>query len=175
MLPLSEQFYNRAPRSGVRAADPLSGTAIRRRAAICSAVISRCVVMAVTAARASASTAPKRPAKSTIRTVQYSPPRGAQVRVRTLWCIVWCMKRTNIYLDEEQTAALDRLATQEGVSRAEVIRQLLDRVLASSDESLASDLDAIEHSFGALRDVDVPVRGPGGREQHLARCWGRSS
>jgi Ribbon-helix-helix protein, copG family len=84
-------------------------------------------------------------------------------------------RRTNIYLDEEQTAALDRLATQEGVSRAEVIRQLLDRVLASSDESLASDLDAIEHSFGALRDVDVPVRGPGGREQHLARCWSRSS
>jgi hypothetical protein len=85
------------------------------------------------------------------------------------------MKRTNIYLDEEQTAALDRLAAQEGVSRAEVIRHLLDRVLASSDESLASDLHAIEDSFGALGDVDVPVRGPGGREEYLARIWGRSS
>lgn len=91
------------------------------------------------------------------------------------WCMKWCMKRTNIYLDEEQTAALDRLAAQEGVSRAEVIRQLLDRVLASSDESLASDLLAIEDSFGALGDVDVPVRGSGGREAHLARIWGRSS
>ena len=85
------------------------------------------------------------------------------------------MKRTNIYLDEEQTAALDRLAVQEGVSRAEVIRQLLDRVLASSEDSLASDVQAIEHSFGALRDVDVPMRGPGGREEHLARIWGSSS
>ncbi|WP_156087172.1 CopG family transcriptional regulator, partial [Mycobacterium tuberculosis] len=28
------------------------------------------------------------------------------------------MKRTNIYLDEEQTASLDKLAAQEGVSRA---------------------------------------------------------
>lgn len=91
------------------------------------------------------------------------------------WCMLWCMKRTNIYLDEAQTAALDRLAAQEGVSRAEVIRQLLNRVLASSDKSLASDLRAIEDSFGALRDVDVPVRGPGGREEHLARTWNRSS
>jgi hypothetical protein len=88
-------------------------------------------------------------------------------------CMMWCMRRTNIYLDEEQTAVLDRLATQEGVSRAEVIRQLLGRVLASSDASLASDLDAIENSFGALRDVDVPMRGPGGREEHLARIAGR--
>ena len=85
------------------------------------------------------------------------------------------MKRTNIYLDEEQTAALDRLAAQEGVSRAEVIRQLLDRVLANSDESLAADLHAIEGSFGALHDVEVSVRGPGGREAHLAQVWGRSS
>jgi hypothetical protein len=67
------------------------------------------------------------------------------------------------------------LAAQEGVSRAEVIRQLLDRVLTGSDESLASDLRAIEDSFGALRDVDVPARGPGGRDEHLARTWGGSS
>jgi metal-responsive CopG/Arc/MetJ family transcriptional regulator len=85
------------------------------------------------------------------------------------------MRRTNIYLDEQQTAVLDRLAAQEGVSRAEVIRQLLNRVLTSSDESLASDLEAIEHSFGALRDVEVSARGPGGREAHLAEIWGRSS
>lgn len=88
---------------------------------------------------------------------------------------MWCMKRTNIYLHEQQTEELDRLAAQEGVSRAEVIRQLLDRVLASSDDSLASDLHAIEHSFGALRDAEAPVRGRSGREEHLARIWGRSS
>jgi Ribbon-helix-helix protein, copG family len=91
------------------------------------------------------------------------------------WCIMWCMKRTNIYLDEEQTVALDRLAAQEGVSRAELIRQLLDRVLANADENLASDLQAIDDSFGALRDIDVPVRGQRGREDHLGHMWRRSS
>jgi hypothetical protein len=85
------------------------------------------------------------------------------------------MRRTNIYLDEEQMAALDRLAKQEGVSRAELIRQLLDRVLANADDRLASDLHAIEDSFGALRDIDMPARGYGGREEHLARIWRRSS
>ncbi len=85
------------------------------------------------------------------------------------------MRRTNIYLDEEQTASLDRLARQEGVSRAELIRHLLDRALDSSDDSLAADLQAIDDSFGALRDVDMPVRHPGSREQHLAETWRRTS
>jgi metal-responsive CopG/Arc/MetJ family transcriptional regulator len=85
------------------------------------------------------------------------------------------MKRTNIYLDEEQTTALDRLAAQQGVSRAELIRQMLDRVLANADESLASDLQAIDESFGALSAVDLPVRGRGEREEHLAKTWRRRS
>jgi hypothetical protein len=89
--------------------------------------------------------------------------------------MMWRMKRTNIYLDEEQTTTLDRLATQEGVSRAELIRQLLNRVLANADESLASDLQAIDDSFGALADIEVPARGQSGREDHLARIWRRSS
>ncbi len=83
------------------------------------------------------------------------------------------MKRTNIYLDEEQTASLDRLAEQEGVSRAEVIRQLLSRALTGGDESLIADVEAINDSFGALRDYDLPVRRQGAREQHLARAWRR--
>jgi hypothetical protein len=61
------------------------------------------------------------------------------------------------------------------VSRAELICQLLDRVLANSDDSLASDLQVIDDSFGALRDIDVPMRGQGGREDHLVRVWRRSS
>jgi metal-responsive CopG/Arc/MetJ family transcriptional regulator len=81
------------------------------------------------------------------------------------------MKRTNIYLDEAQTASLDKLAEQEGVSRAEIIRKLLNRVLTGAEDNLASDLQAINDSFGALRDVDLPVRRPGGREQHLAGMW----
>ncbi|EUA10487.1 ribbon-helix-helix, copG family protein [Mycobacterium kansasii 732] len=81
------------------------------------------------------------------------------------------MRRTNIYLDEQQTASLDRLAKQQGVSRAELIRQLLERALASADDNLASDLKAIDDSFGTLRDVDLPGRFPGYREEHLARVW----
>lgn len=86
-------------------------------------------------------------------------------------CMMWCMRRTNIYLGEDQTASLDRLAEQEGVSRAELIRQLLNRALAGADDNLASDVKAIEDSFGTLRDLDVPGRSPGAREEHLARMW----
>jgi Ribbon-helix-helix protein, copG family len=95
-------------------------------------------------------------------------PRASTVEP---WCIVWCMRRTNIYLDASQTAVLDRLASEEGVSRAEVIRRLLDRALASQDDDLAADLAAIDESFGALQDVDVPSRDAGDREDHLTRMW----
>ena len=89
--------------------------------------------------------------------------------------MMWCMKRTNIYLDEEQAAALDRLAAQQGVSRAELIRQLLDRVLTNTDENLASDLHAIENSFGVMRDIDEPLRSAAAREAHLDQVWRRST
>lgn len=85
------------------------------------------------------------------------------------------MKRTNIYLDEEQTASLDKLAAQEGVSRAELIRLLLNRALTTAGDDLASDLQAINDSFGTLRHRDPPVRRSGGREQHLAQVWRATS
>ena len=43
--------------------------------------------------------------------------------------MMWCMKRTNIYLAEGQAAALDRAAQAAGVSRAELIRELIDRAI----------------------------------------------
>lgn len=81
------------------------------------------------------------------------------------------MTRTNIYLEERQTAILDRIAAEEGVSRAEVVRRLIDRALAGRDDDLTADLAAIDESFGALGAIDVPVREVGDREQHLARIW----
>jgi metal-responsive CopG/Arc/MetJ family transcriptional regulator len=81
------------------------------------------------------------------------------------------MTRTNIYLEDRQTAMLDRLASQEGVSRAEVIRRLLDRALAGRDDDLAADLAAIDESFGVLEDADMPARGGGERAEHLAHMW----
>jgi hypothetical protein len=85
------------------------------------------------------------------------------------------MNRTNIYLTEEQTVALDRLAAQEGTSRAEVVRRLLDRALAGDDQDLSADLAAIETSFGAYRDIDTHSRESGERENHLAALWERSA
>ena len=84
------------------------------------------------------------------------------------------MKRTNIYLDEEQAASLDRLADQEGVSRAEIIRRLLDRALSGDDTSRAEDLAALTESFGSVRDVLPPSRGRTDREKHLAEVWRRA-
>ena len=82
------------------------------------------------------------------------------------------MHRTNIYLEQRQTEALDRLAAAEGSSRAEVIRRLLDRALIGSDD-LAEDLMAFDASFGAAPDIDVPERGPGARESWLSEQSGR--
>lgn len=83
----------------------------------------------------------------------------------------WCMNRTNIYLEDRQMEALDRLAATEGVSRAEMIRRLLDRALAGGDRDLAADLHAIDAAFGALADIQGPERGSGERERHLDRMW----
>jgi metal-responsive CopG/Arc/MetJ family transcriptional regulator len=81
------------------------------------------------------------------------------------------MQRTNIYLDDRQIELLDHLAAAEGVSRAEVIRRLVDRALVGSDETVAADLHAIDLSFGAMANVEYDDRGPGDRESHLARMW----
>jgi len=85
------------------------------------------------------------------------------------------MQRTNIYLEERQTEALDRLAADEGLSRAEVIRRLLDRALAGADDDAQRYLAAIEASFGVLADVEGEFveldRDDGERGRHLSRIW----
>jgi hypothetical protein len=81
------------------------------------------------------------------------------------------MKRTNIYLDEKQVELLDRLARSEGVSRAEMIRRLLDRSLRNEIDDVAAGLAAIDESFGVLTDTKWPERREGDREEHLAKMW----
>lgn len=84
------------------------------------------------------------------------------------WCMMWWMRRTNIYLAEEQCSSLDELARSTGVSRAEVIRRLIDQAIASDLEDLASDLASIHESFGALgADGIVPQRSADDRMRHL--------
>ncbi len=85
--------------------------------------------------------------------------------------MLWCMKRTNIYLDEQQAELLDRLARAEGVSRAEIIRRLLDRSLRGEVDDVAARVAAIDESFGVLADSEWTDRRSGDREKHLADMW----
>jgi hypothetical protein len=81
------------------------------------------------------------------------------------------MKRTNIYLDEAQSVALEQVARTQGISRAELIRQLIDRSIGVSGAAdLDADLDAIRDSFGVARDEELSFsRGSDERSRHLDR------
>lgn len=81
--------------------------------------------------------------------------------------MLWCMKRTNLYLDEGQTAALDEVARGQGISRAELVRRLVDRGIEARSADLGADLAAIQESFGVLGDEQFTGRGPDGRTAHL--------
>lgn len=90
-----------------------------------------------------------------------------------VWCMMWCMKRTNIYLAEGQAAALDRAARAAGVSRAELIRELIDRAIGGHPGAdLAADLAAIDGSFGILAGEDTFTRGRDERMDYLDRLAG---
>jgi hypothetical protein len=74
-------------------------------------------------------------------------------------CMMWCMKRTNIYLAEGQAAALDRIAQAGGISRAELIRELTDLATGGHPGAdLAADLAAIDGSFGSLAEREAFIR-----------------
>jgi hypothetical protein len=81
------------------------------------------------------------------------------------------MRRTNIFLDERQTSALDELARVRGLSRAALIRRILDQAIDEGPtDEVAEQMAAIEESFGVLRDEDDFVRrGPDDRSRHLDR------
>jgi metal-responsive CopG/Arc/MetJ family transcriptional regulator len=78
------------------------------------------------------------------------------------------VKRTSIYLAGGQAAALDRVARAEGVSRSELIRELIDRAIGGgqSGADLAADLAAIEESFGTLAGENAFARARDERMDH---------
>jgi hypothetical protein len=76
------------------------------------------------------------------------------------------MQRTNIYLEDRQTVALDRLAAEEGISRAELIRRILDRALQGADDVVA-DRARLDVAFGSVVELEVAGREPGARERML--------
>jgi predicted transcriptional regulator len=78
------------------------------------------------------------------------------------------MNRTTIYLTDEQRERLDARARAEGMSRAELIRQVLDRTLRGETDQLDADLAAIDGSFGTLADDELLLdRSDGDRGAHL--------
>ena len=80
------------------------------------------------------------------------------------------MKRTNIYLAEGQADALDRVAQAAGVSRAELIRELIDRAIGGHPGAdLVADLAAIYGSFGVLAGQGAFTREPDERMSYLER------
>jgi Ribbon-helix-helix protein, copG family len=89
--------------------------------------------------------------------------------------MIWCMRRTNIYLADEQSAALEDLARARGISRAELIRQFIDQSITTPGAAdLEADLAAIRESFGVLRDDAVASgRRPDARARHLERVASR--
>lgn len=82
---------------------------------------------------------------------------------------MWCMRRTNLYLDDRQTAALDAMARAQGVSRSDVVRRLIDDLLEDGGARLDSDLDAIDAAFGVAPDFPMPDRSDGQRQRWIDR------
>ncbi len=67
------------------------------------------------------------------------------------------MKRTQIYLDEDQDARLERRARVTGATKSSLIRSAIDAFLARRPE--ASSLEAsLRATNGALPNLDVPSR-----------------
>lgn len=77
------------------------------------------------------------------------------------------MRRTNIYLDDDQCAALDGLAAARDTSRAAVIREFIDAGLATAAPTVAHDVAAFDASFAGASGVADVVRGDDDRARHL--------
>lgn len=69
------------------------------------------------------------------------------------------MRRTNIYLTDEERRRLIVLAAQEGITMAEVVRRILDKALGLSEDGLTVD-EALELSAGLWADrSEEEIRG----------------
>ena len=67
------------------------------------------------------------------------------------------MRRTQVYLTEEQRRSLDRLAKRERATLAEVIRRAVDEYVARHHRG--RDLqEHLDRTLGALPDLEVPPR-----------------
>jgi hypothetical protein len=65
------------------------------------------------------------------------------------------MVRKQIYIDKRQKAQLKRVAKARGTSEAELIRQAIDRQLASSGTGLPHDVAAWERALELMRTLQA--------------------
>lgn len=66
------------------------------------------------------------------------------------------MRRTQVYLTEEQLRALNRSARRERASMAQLVRDAVDAYLRR--EERVSPEAALDATFGASPDIEVPPR-----------------
>lgn len=69
-------------------------------------------------------------------------------------CILRCIKRKQLYLDEETDRALKRLAARTGRSEASHVREALRRYV--DDEARSGEDDPFELIIGLVDDPDGP-------------------
>ncbi len=67
------------------------------------------------------------------------------------------MKRTQIYLDEEQDRLLRERAREAGVTKSELIRRALSAFLGKKP-SRAEMQEVLDRTFGAIPKLTVPPR-----------------
>lgn len=74
-----------------------------------------------------------------------------------MYAYIHQMKRTQIYLDEDQSARLERRARASGTSKSQLIRAAIDAFLRREREPSALD-QSLKETAGALPDLIVPTR-----------------
>jgi hypothetical protein len=79
--------------------------------------------------------------------------------------------RTQIYLTDQQRQRIDKIVEAEGVSLAEVVRRALDSYLATA---VPDPRSALESTYGALPDIEVPNRDEWHRGSDLRKLMSRT-
>jgi len=71
--------------------------------------------------------------------------------------MTYIMRRTQIYLDDDQDRRLAARARADGTTKSALIRAAIDQFLAR--RSRRADLQAhLDATFGSLRGIEVPSR-----------------
>jgi hypothetical protein len=127
------------------------------------------VILPVTFGKSAKASISERPGTPPLVVTGWRASHRQPNRQRAVYNLVY-VNRTNIYLEEEQARSLDEVARSQGISRAALIRQLINRGLDQRDGDLESDLAAIVASFNVLAgDEDFLERGADERSTHLEK------